>query len=247
MENQTVVVLVVVIYLAFCILLGFYHGRKVKTGKDYAIAGRKLPGWAAALSERSAGETSWELLGLPGAAYATGLTEIWTALGCVAGIISGWAFLAWCLRDKAEKYNVSTFTEYLEVKHGKSEKTLRTISSLAIVFFFFFYVGAQFLGGGKTFHILFGLAPVTGVIITAAIIIPYAIYGGFRSVVYTDVIQAVLMINTLVTGPVVGIIYLMNNHDGFASGIPQALVKSGETYTLLTGAVKGFGAELLIT
>lgn len=247
MESRLMTVLVVVIYLVFCILWGIYQGRKVKTGKDYAIAGRKLPGWVAALSERSAGESSWALLGLPGAAYATGLTEIWTALGCVAGIITAWAFLAWRLRDEAEKYNVSTFTEYLEAKHGKSGRTLRTISSLAIVFFFFFYIGAQFLGGGKTFFILFGLTPATGMIITAAIIIPYAIYGGFRSVVYTDVIQAVLMIITLVAGPIVGIIYLMNHPDGFASGIPQALVKSGESYTSLTGTLKGFGAGLLIT
>lgn len=247
MDNQAVMILVVVVYLAFCVLWGFYQGRKVKTGKDYAIAGRKLPGWAAALSERSTGESSWALLGLPGAAYATGLTEIWTAAGCVAGIISAWAFLSWRLRDEAEKYNVSTFTEYLEVKHGKSGKTLRNVASLAIVFFFFFYVGAQFLGGGKTFFILFGIKPAMGMIITAAIIIPYTIYGGFRSVVYTDVIQAILMIITLVVGPLVGIIYILNNPDGFASGIPQALAKSGETYTSLTGAAKGFGAGLLIT
>jgi sodium/proline symporter len=247
MENQVVIILVVVFYLTFCILWGFWQGRNVKTGKDYAIAGRKLPGWAAALSERSTGESSWALLGLPGAAYAMGLTEIWTAAGCVAGIITAWTFLAWRLRDEAEKYNVSTFTEYLEVKHGKSGRTLRTIASLAIVFFFFFYVGAQFLGGGKTFFILFGLKPALGGIITAAIIIPYTIYGGFRSVVYTDVIQAVLMIITLVAGPVVGVIYIMNHPEGFATGIPQALIRSGESYTSLTGAAKGFGAGLLIT
>src|SRR5690606_5539900 len=131
--------------------------------------------------------------------------------------------------------NVSTFTAYLEAKHGKSGKTLRSISSLVIVFFFFFYVGAQFLGGGKTFYILFGLKPVYGVIITAAVIIPYAIYGGFRSVVYMDVIQALLLIITLIAGPIVGIIYIMKTPDVFASGIPQALIKSGETYTSLTG------------
>src|SRR5512136_2769912 len=130
MENQAIMILVVVIYLAFSIFWGIYQGRKVKTGKDYAIAGRKLPGWAAALSERSAGESSWALLGLPGAAYATGLTEIWTALGCVAGIVTAWAFLAWRLRDEAERYNVSTFTAYLEAKHGRSGRTLRTVSSL---------------------------------------------------------------------------------------------------------------------
>jgi len=247
MDNQVVMLLVVVIYFVSCNLWALYQGRKVKTGEDYAIAGRKLPGWAAALSERSAGESSWALLGLPGAAYATGLTEIRTAIGCVAGIITAWIFLAWRLRDEAEKYNVSTFTAYLEAKHGKPGRTLRTISSLVIVFFFFFYVGAQFLGGGKTFYILFGLKPVYGILITAVVIIPYAVYGGFRSVVYMDVIQAILMIITLIAGPVVGIIYIMNNPDVFASGIPQALAKSGETYTSLTGAVKGFGAGLIIT
>jgi len=89
------------VYVTFLVIWGVYQGRKVKNCCDYAIAGRNLPGWAAALSERATGESSWALLGLPGAAY--------------------------------------------------------------------------------------------GMLITAAIIIPYTIYGGFQSVVYTDVVQAVLI------------------------------------------------------
>ncbi len=247
MNDQPAMIVVVVTYVTLLILWGIYQGRKVKTGNDFAIAGRKLPGWAAALSERATGESSWALLGLPGAAYAMGLTEIWTAAGCVAGIVTAWALLAWRLRDEAEKYNVSTFTEYLEIKHGETGRTLRIISSLAIVFFFFFYVGAQFLGGGKTLHTLFGLKPDIGGIITAAVIIPYTVYGGFRSVVYTDVVQAILMIITLIVGPIAGIIYIIHTPDLYASGITEALVKSGDTYTSLTGAAKGFGAGLLIT
>jgi sodium/proline symporter len=247
MENQLLIILVMVIYITLLISWGIFQGRKVRTGSDYAIAGRKLPGWVAALSERATGESSWALLGLPGAAYAMGLTEIWTAIGCVAGIVSAWAFLAWRLRDEAEKYNVSTFTEYLAAKHGETGKMLRIISSLAIVFFFFFYVGAQFLGGGKTLHTLFGLRPGLGALITAAVIVPYTVYGGFRSVVYTDVVQAILMIVTLIVGPVVGLIYIFHNPDTFASGITEALLKSGDTYNSVTGAARGFGAGLLIT
>lgn len=247
MENQIVIILVMVIYITLLMLWGIYQGRKVKTGSEYAIAGRKLPGWIAALSERATGESSWALLGLPGAAYAMGLTEIWTAFGCVAGIVVAWALLAWRLRDEAEKYNVTTFTEYIAAKHGESGRLLRMISSLAIVFFFFFYVGAQFLGGGKTLHTLFGLTPGTGILITAAVIIPYTVYGGFRSVVYTDVIQGLIMIITLIIGPVVGIFYIMNNPDVFSSNITEALIKSGESYTSLTSATKGFGAGLVIT
>ena len=90
------------VYISGLMLWGVYQGRKVKTEGDYAIAGRKLPGWVAALSERATGESSWALLGLPGAAYAFGLTEIWTAIGCVAGIITAWALLAWRLSDEAD-------------------------------------------------------------------------------------------------------------------------------------------------
>lgn len=247
MDNQALIATVMVIYISLLVMWGVFQGRKVKTGKDFSIAGRRLPGWVAALSERATGESSWALLGLPGAAYAMGLTEIWTAVGCVAGIITAWVLLARRLRDEAERYNVSTFTEYLEARHSDYGRQIRIISSLAIVFFFFFYVGAQFLGGGKTLHTLFGIDPLAGGLITAAVIIPYTVYGGFRSVVYTDVIQAILMIITLIVAPIAGIIYLINHPDVYASGIGDALVKAGSSYTSLTGAAKGFGAGLLIT
>src|SRR5210317_1908963 len=118
MEQNTQILIVMIIYLSLLILWGSYQGRKVKTESDYAIAGRGLPGWVAALSERATGESSWALLGLPGAAYATGLLEVWTALGCVAGIITAWALLAWRLRDEADKFKADTFTEYIAKKHG---------------------------------------------------------------------------------------------------------------------------------
>src|SRR5512137_145492 len=124
MKDQMAMISVMAVYVLFSISWGIYHGRKVKTGEDFAIAGRKLPGWAAALSERATGESSWALLGLPGAAYAMGLTEIWTAVGCVTGIITAWILLAWRLRDEAEKYKVSTFTEYLSAKHGDCGRAL---------------------------------------------------------------------------------------------------------------------------
>ena len=246
MEHQLQILIVMVIYMGLLILWGLYQGRKVKTSKDYAIAGRGLPGWVAALSERATGESSWALLGLPGAAYAMGLTEIWTALGCVLGIITAWVVLAWRLRDEAEKYNVNSFAEYIAKKHGENGRQIRIVGSLTIVFLFFFYVGAQFLGGGKTLHTMFDIDARLGMFITAAIIVPYTIYGGFRSVVYTDVIQAIVMIITLVVGPITGIIYLANHPEIFAQSIPAALESAGDSYTSVTGAARGFGAGLII-
>ena len=250
MENQTQMLIVMIAYMAFIILLGFYQGRKVKTGSDFAIAGRKLPGWIAALSERATGESSWALLGLPGAAYATGLLEIWTAIGCVAGILFAWIILAWRLRDEAEKYEVDTFTDYIAKSHGEVGKWIRVVGSSTIVFFFFFYVGAQFIGGGKTLENLFGIEKIYGMLLVVGLVIPYTIYGGFRSVTYTDVVQAIIMIITLIAAPIAGVIYLSNLPEGtvFATSIGEALSKAGDSYSTFTGgAVLQEGSELELT
>jgi sodium/proline symporter len=246
MANQMQMLLVVGGYFVLLILWGLYQGRKVKNSCDYAIAGRNLPGWAAALSERATGESSWALLGLPGMAYAMGLTEIWTAIGCVAGIITAWMGLAWRLRDEAEKYQVNTFSEYIAKKHGELGMWIRPIASSVIVFFFFFYVGAQFLGGGKTLFTLFHVPEKIGMLVTALIIIPYTIYGGFLSVIYTDCVQAILMIITLIVTPVAGLIYISRTPGLFASSIPQALGVAGPSYHSLTGAASGFAAGVMI-
>ncbi len=246
MTQSVQLLIVMVAYLVLLVLWGLYQGRKVKTDTDYAIAGRNLPGWAAALSERATGESSWALLGLPGFAYASGLVGVWTAIGCVAGIITAWAAIAWRLRREAEQFRVKTFTEYIARKHAESERWIRAVGSFTVVFFFFFYVGAQFLGGGKTLFTMFHLDPRVGMLITAAVIIPYTVYGGFRSVVYTDVVQALVMITTLVIGPIVGLIALKSRPDVFAHSIAQALHQAGPGYASLTGATGGFSIGVTI-
>ena len=244
--NKVDLLIVMVAYITFLVLWGIYQGRKVKTEEDFSIGGRRLPGWVAALSERATGESSWALLGLPGAAYAMGVMEVWTAVGCVLGIIVSWAILAWRLRNEAEKYQVSTFTDYIAKRNSDLEKYVRVISSLTIVFFFFFYVGAQFLGGGKILFTMFGIKQEISMLITAAIIIPYTIYGGFRSVVYTDVIQAIVMIITLVVGPIVGIYYISVNDGLYANSMFEALNKAGESYTSFFGMGEGFVSGIII-
>lgn len=237
MENQVQMLIVMVVYMTLIMAWGIYQGRKVKNSSDFAIAGRNLPGWVAALSERATGESSWALLGLPGAAYATGLMEVWTAIGCVIGILTAWIFLAGRLRDEAAKYQTDTFTEYIAKKHGEAGKWIQMVGSFTIVFFFFFYVGAQFLGGGKTLENLFGIDRISGMLIIVLVVVPYTIYGGFRSVTYTDVIQAIVMITTLIVAPIAGVIYLLNQPEDtlFASSITEALFKAGPAYHTMTG------------
>jgi len=153
------------------------------------------------------------------------------------GILFAWIILAWRLRDEAEKYKVETFTDYIAKRHGEMGKWLRIVGSFTIVFFFFFYVGAQFIGGGKTLENLFGIEKIYGMFIVVGLVIPYTIYGGFRSVTYTDAVQAIIMIITLIAAPIAGIIYLSELPEGsvFANTISDALNKAGDSYSTLTG------------
>lgn len=236
---------VFVIYFIFFIGVGLYQGRKVKTGADFAIAGRNVPGWAAALSERATGESAWALLGLPGWAYAVGMSSIWDTVGCLAGISIAWAFLAYRLRDEAEKHEAVSFVDLISKQHESLGKQIRVISSLIITFFFFFYVGAQFLGGGKIFQTMFGIDPMIGMLITMLLIIPYTVYGGFQSVIYTDCVQGLIMVIALGVVPIVGVAALRGMPEVFSPGIFSALAKAGPEYVSLTGGVTGFAGAMV--
>ncbi|MBN2281692.1 MAG: sodium/proline symporter [Candidatus Marinimicrobia bacterium] len=197
------------LYLAILLLIGIKSIRKNKTHADYLLADRQLGSWAISLSERASGESAWLLLGLPGAALMTGMAELWVVIGCLAGIIISWMYLAKPLRDLAGRYDALTVPDLI-ASYFEDAKTLRLIASLIITFFFTFYVAAQFSGAGKVLSITFGMPHETGMFIGAGVILLYTILGGFNAVVWTDVIQALIMILVLVLLPVIGLIEVMN-------------------------------------
>lgn len=238
--NNFQYITVFVLYFAIFIGFGVYQGKQVSSGEDYAIGGRNIPGWAAALSERATGESSWALLGLPGWAYVSGLSCFWVLFGCFLGITLAWATLAFRIRQIAEDKQAISFVDLISKMHPTMESSIRTVSSLVIVFFFFFYVGAQFLGGGKVFNTLFGISPNMGMLLCMIIIIPYTVYGGFKSVIYTDCIQGLLMVIALGIAPILGFFFLKGKTDVFANGVFEALAKAGPEYLNIMGGGSGF-------
>jgi sodium/proline symporter len=229
-------------YLALTMALGLWQAQRTKSQSDFVLGGSKLPGWMLALSERATGESAWLLLGLTGFIYVNGLSGIWTGVGCLLGISTAWIVLAKKFRAEAHKYNALTMPEYFSAKFPQKANTIRLLSTIIIVFFFVFYVAAQFAGAGKTIFTTFGLDPLWGQIIAAAVILVYATIGGFISVVAVDTFQSILMITTLMVAPVIILIKI------FSSGIDisAALAVQGPGYGSLTGGMTGFAAGLLI-
>jgi len=246
MEERTVRLFVLVGYLCVLLGIGIYQARKVKTDSDYQMGGWKIPGWAAALSERATAESAWCLVGFPGYAYAAGLVSIWVAVGLGVGNILAWWVIARKMRDEAKSVEAITYIDWAAKKHPRLKGIIRLIGAMIIIFLFTFYVEAQLLGGGKTLNTMFGITPLTGIIITVCIIIPYTFLGGYQSVVYTDCMQSILMIGTLVLGPIFAIRYLGSSPDVYASSIGEALRMVGEPYNTWTSGAKGFGAGLMI-
>jgi sodium/proline symporter len=191
-------------------MVGFFTYGFSKTQEDYFLAGRKLGPWVTAFSERASGESAWLLLALPGAAITIGMGEIWSVIGIIVGITASWYLIAEKLRIETEKYNALTIPEFLHRKYNDDSNIIRLFSSIIIAFFSLFYVSAQFHASGKVLNSLFDLSPTTGIMIGAIVIIIYTLMGGFFAVAWTDLIQGILMIGTLVILPIAGYFELRN-------------------------------------
>jgi len=199
-----------IVYLLIILFVGFYTARLTKNIKDFALGGNKLGPRVIAFSERASGESAWLLIGLPGAAMIAGLLEIWTVVGCIGGIIFSWIMIAKRLRVITEKYNAITLPGLFSKRFNDTNGMLRLTASLIITFFFTFYVAAQFSGAGKVLNVTFGFSQMQGMFIGAAIIIFYTLMGGFLAVAWTDLVQGIIMIGTLVILPVVGFVEILD-------------------------------------
>ncbi len=217
-----------VVYLIGVLTAGFLTYKMNKSHEDYLIAGRKLNPWVVAFSERASGESAWLLLGLPGLALTIGLIEIWTAIGCVGGIILSWYIIAKDLRVQTEKYKSITLPNFFLEKTGGKSKAIPIVSMIIIIFFFTFYLAAQFSGAGKVLKVTFGIDPLIGALIGAVVIIFYTMMGGFSAVAWTDLIQGIIMIATLVILPIAGMIELADQ----GTTISVALQKANEGYKI---------------
>jgi len=234
-----------IFYLVVILVVGFITYHINKSHKDFFIAGRKLNPWVVAFSERASGESAWLLLGLPGAAFASGLLEFWTALGCVTGIIFYWFVIARPLREETERLGAFTLPTFLAARFEKGQSVIRVLATFIIIFFFIFYLSAQFNGAGKILNVTFGLDQTTGMIIGAVVIIFYTMMGGFFAVAWTDMVQGIIMIGTLVVLPVVGLIELKEISEGTQS-LADLVAQDGHPLISFTGGKTGWAAAALI-
>jgi solute:Na+ symporter, SSS family len=220
---------VLLLYFVVIISIGLYMGRKEENLKDFALGGRTIPWWAILASLIAAETSAGTFFGTPGEGFTfRNYTYLQLALGTIlARILVSYIFI-----KPYYDYKVYSIYEYLTARFGVGTKNA---ASAVFLFTRLLASGARLYaaaialalayemirgtrpGQTETLFIYIG-ATVVIVILTAI----YTTLGGIKAVIWTDLIQASIMIGSALIA--VGLLYsaipggwneIVQRHGGF--------------------------------
>ena len=188
------------IYLAATLGLGLFIGRRMQTGRDYFLGGRRLPWWAIGMSLVATDIGATDIIGVGGAAYKHGLAVgNFEWIGCVpAMIIAAFVFIPFFWR-----IGVYTIPEFFERRYNAS---VRSALATCWLLFMACNLGVMLMASAKMLAQLMGWNELACILLTAALVGIYTCAGGLAAVVYTDMIQCVVMIAGCFLVLVIGLI-----------------------------------------
>lgn len=182
--------IILIAYLAALFLITFFASRRINNLDDYAVAGRQYPAWVIFATMSAS---------LIGGGYTVGNAEMIYNVGI------GFMFAMWGLglREIAVALYVAPyihkFRQAISIGDIMGEayggKPMKVCAGLFAAFLSAGIVGAQVTAIGYIFSGLMGVSQLTGALIGFGIIVAYTTIGGFKAVVWTDVLQfSILMI-----------------------------------------------------
>lgn len=225
------------IYLIFLMGVGVYFYKRTQSSEDYIIGGRGLGSWVTALSAQASDMSGWLLMGLPGAVYLSGMSQIWIIVGLALGTYLNWKFVAAKLRVQTEETDTMTLPNFLSRKLGDNKGYIRIFSAVVILFFFTIYSASGLVAAGKLFESILGIDYRTAVIIGGFTIIFYTFMGGYLACCWTDFFQGGLMFFAIIVVPAVAYF-----HGGEMQGIETAMKAKDISLRIFNG---GGQAEIL--
>ncbi|HCG2980869.1 TPA: sodium/proline symporter PutP [Corynebacterium striatum] len=240
-QDSTWYVVAMIIYLLAMAAIGFWSYKQTDQYDDYVLGGRGLHPFVAALSAGASDMSGWLLMGLPGALFLTGMSELWMAIGLLVGAWANWKWVAPRLRSYSEiAGNSITVPSFFENRLHDKSRLLRVLSAAIIIFFFTFYVSSGMVSGGRYFESTFGGDYLVGMLIVAAVTVFYTFVGGFLAVSYTDTVQGLLMFASLIIVPIMAIMALDDPGQifSFAANNPYAtggVIENPNYFSLFSG------------
>ncbi|WP_207395616.1 sodium:solute symporter family transporter [Bremerella alba] len=176
----------IVAYLAAMIGIGIYFSRRNNTTEEYFVGNRSFSGWVIGLSMLGTIVSSATFLALPAAAYVLDWRQL--AVNLVLPFIAVLAVLIFIPFFRRGK--LTSAFEYLGMRYGTLPRIYGTLSFIFLQLIrmsqilFLVSIPVQFLTG----------LPIEVVVVVAGIFIAfYTIAGGIEAVVWTDVVQALVL------------------------------------------------------
>ena len=178
----------VILYLAIIAGVSIWSIRKSKeTTSDYFLANRNLGWFVIGASILASNVGSEHIVGLAGSAAKSGTVLGHYELHSYIVLILGWVFVPFYMRSM-----VYTMPEFLERRFNPQARRLLSIIQL------FSYVIAKasvtIFAGALVFNQFMGVDFWTGAIILVIVTGVYTIFGGLHAVMYTEAIQAIVLL-----------------------------------------------------
>ena len=188
-ELTTLDLIMVAFYVVFIVALGFYFAKRTETTDDYFLAGRTLTWWLIGFSLFASNVSSSTLVGLSSAAYGSGISVYnYEWMAALVLVLFAFFFLPFYLRSR-----IYTMPEFLENRFD--ERSRYYFSALMIFMNIVIDTAAALYAGSLVVQIIYPDIPLwVSVVILGILAGLYTIAGGLKAVVYTDAVQAVLLL-----------------------------------------------------
>ncbi len=186
-ELSTIDVAVIIAYGLVLLGMGIYFFRKSKTSEQFMVAGRSIPAWAAGIAVMSTYTSSISYIAVPGKAF----DDNWHPLIFALTAIPVTWFVTKYVIPHYRKHKIISVYSYLEERVGGWGRIYAAFS------FLLFMVGrvAVILYLSSLLLSSFVNTDIgTVIMIVGTITIIYTLMGGMEAVIWTDVMQSIIMI-----------------------------------------------------
>ena len=190
MENALTVLDWIVIAGYFVLLLAIAYWvirQKNESSEDYFLAGRNMGWFVVGASIFASNIGSEHVVGLAGSGAADKFPLLIYELHAWVVILLGWLFLPFYVRS-----GVFTMPEFLEKRFGSKARWFLSLFSL--VAYILTKVSVTLYAGGIVISTLLDISFMTGALATVILTGIYTVLGGMRAVVYTETLQAIVLV-----------------------------------------------------
>lgn len=197
MSDRSIVAVTFIGFLALFTLVGIYSAtRKQETTTDYLLASRNVNPWLTALSAMATGQSGFLFIGQVGFAYKIGVSSLWLTVGWLIGDYLAWYLIFKRLRQFSEATASDTVCAVLS-HNTPGSRLISIVSALITIGFLGSYAAAQLVAGSKALNTVFGWNYHLGIILGAIVVVIYCFSGGIRASIWTDAVQAIVMMVSL--------------------------------------------------